>query len=221
MLTAVVPRAGCADRRARQAALIAIEVASISSSAGRRVMGRFLVLGVAVCVSIAFARPALAEAQVVVDIYKISIDGIGPQVGTITAFDTANGFLGLEFAVSGVLPPGGHGLHVHENGSCDPAEKDGKMVPGLAAGGHYDPNDTGKHEGPSGNGHLGDLPILYVNVDEDGVQSVIQTLVAPRLKLADIRGLAIVIHEGSDNFRDEPKPLGGGGARIACGVVPK
>jgi len=42
---------------------------------------------------------------------------------------------------------------------------------------------------------------------------------APHLKLADLHGHAIVIHAGSDNYADEPKPLGGGGARIACGVV--
>jgi Cu-Zn family superoxide dismutase len=30
-----------------------------------------------------------------------------------------------------------------------------------------------------------------------------------------------MIHEGGDNYADEPKPLGGGGARIACGVVEK
>jgi Cu-Zn family superoxide dismutase len=28
-----------------------------------------------------------------------------------------------------------------------------------------------------------------------------------------------MIHEGGDNYSDKPKPLGGGGARIACGVV--
>jgi len=34
-----------------------------------------------------------------------------------------------------------------------------------------------------------------------------------------MRGRAFVIHEGGDNFSDQPKPLGGGGARIACGVL--
>jgi superoxide dismutase, Cu-Zn family len=29
----------------------------------------------------------------------------------------------------------------------------------------------------------------------------------------------VVIHEGGDNFSDQPKPLGGGGGRIACGVI--
>lgn len=183
-------------------------------------MCKVVVLGAALCVSLLFAGAASAQDRVEIEMFKITKDGMGPKLGTITAFDTANGFLGLKFALSADLPPGGHGLHVHENGSCDPAEKDGAMVAGLAAGGHYDPQHTGKHEGPSGNGHLGDLPVLYVNVDEDGARPVTHTLVAPRLKVADIRGFAIVIHEGSDNYRDEPKPNGGGGARIACGVVP-
>ncbi len=185
-------------------------------------MSKFLIVGATVCLWLLSSSAVSAQDQVEVEMYNITKDGIGDKLGTITAFDTANGFLGLQFAFEGesYLPVGGHGTHVHQNGSCDPAEKDGKMVAGLAAGGHYDPENTGKHEGPSGNGHLGDLPILYVDIDDDGTQSVTHTLVAPRLKLADIRGLAIVIHEGSDNFRDEPKPLGGGGARIACGVVP-
>ena len=184
-------------------------------------MRGFVGLISALCLSIVFAGATSAQDGVVVDVHEISKKGIGSKLGTITAFDTANGFLGLRFELGTDLPVGGHGLHVHENGSCDPAEKDGVMVAGLAAGGHYDPQNTGKHEGPSGNGHLGDLPILYISGDEDGVWPVTHTLVAPRLKLADIRGLAIVIHEGSDNFRDAPKKLGGGGARIACGVVPK
>lgn len=28
-----------------------------------------------------------------------------------------------------------------------------------------------------------------------------------------------MIHAGSDNYSDDPKPLGGGGDRIACGVI--
>ncbi|MDX1423016.1 MAG: superoxide dismutase [Cu-Zn] SodC [Kiloniellales bacterium] len=183
-------------------------------------MGRALISGAALCAALLFAGAASAQERVEIEMFKLTKDGMGSRLGTITAFDTDNGFLGLKFDLSADLPPGGHGLHVHENGSCDPAEKDGEMVPGLAAGSHYDPQGTGKHEGPSGSGHLGDLPVLYVNVDEDGARPVTHTLVAPRLTLADIRGLAIVIHAGSDNFRDDPKPLGGGGARIACGLIP-
>jgi Cu-Zn family superoxide dismutase len=164
--------------------------------------------------------PALAEDKVEIPMNLISNKGIGKSIGTIAAQDTQNGFLSLKMDLTDDLPPGGHGLHIHENPSCDPAQKDGAMVAGLAAGGHYDPAGTGKHLGPSGDGHLGDLPILFVGIDEDGATATTHTLVAPRLKLADIRGRSIMVHANSDNFRDDPMPLGGGGARIACGVIP-
>ena len=47
-----------------------------------------------------------------------------------------------------------------------------------------------------------------------------QTVTAPRLKLADVQGRALVIHEGGDNYTDNPEN-GGGKGRVACGVVPK
>ena len=43
--------------------------------------------------------------------------------------------------------------------------------------------------------------------------------IAPRLKTADIADTAIMIHQGADNYSNEPAALGGGGARIGCGVV--
>ena len=46
-----------------------------------------------------------------------------------------------------------------------------------------------------------------------------KTVVAPRLKVSDLAGHALVIHAGGDNYSDQPAPLGGGGARIACGVI--
>lgn len=113
------------------------------------------------------------------------------------------------------LPPGTHGFHVHESGNCGPQEKDGKMVPGGAAGGHWDPEGTARHAGPSGNGHKGDLPPLAVMADGTATAPV----VAPRLKATDLKGKALIIHAGGDNFSDQPSPLGGGGGRIACGVA--
>ena len=76
-------------------------------------------------------------------------------------------------------------------------------------------SDTGRHAGPEGNGHKGDLPVLEVAADG----SARVTLTAPRLTVADAQGRALMVHAGGDNYSDEPKPLGGGGARIACGVV--
>lgn len=70
--------------------------------------------------------------------------------------------------------------------------------------------------GPYADGHLGDLPALYVNMDGTSNNPVL----APRLKtLAQIKGHALMIHAGGDNHSDMPKPLGGGGERVACGVI--
>jgi Cu-Zn family superoxide dismutase len=44
-------------------------------------------------------------------------------------------------------------------------------------------------------------------------------VVAPRLELADLLGRSLMIHAEGDNYSDAPKPLGGGGARVACGVI--
>jgi Cu-Zn family superoxide dismutase len=46
------------------------------------------------------------------------------------------------------------------------------------------------------------------------------TAVAPRIKdVSALKGRALMIHAGGDNYSDAPAPLGGGGARLACGVV--
>lgn len=47
-----------------------------------------------------------------------------------------------------------------------------------------------------------------------------EKLEVPGLKLADFAGHALMSHAGGDNYADAPKPLGGGGERIVCGVVP-
>ena len=114
------------------------------------------------------------------------------------------------------LTPGVHGFHVHQNGDCSPSMKDGKKVLGGAAGGHFDPEDTGKHRTPwSEKGHEGDLPVIYV--DENG--NADQPIFAPELELEDIEGRALMIHAGGDNYSDTPKKLGGGGERVACGII--
>jgi Cu-Zn family superoxide dismutase len=131
--------------------------------------------------------------------------------GTIVAKDTQWGLL-LTPHLHG-LSPGLHGFHVHENPSCASANG----VIGGAAGGHLDPQKTGKHLGPyNDKGHLGDLPALYVNSQGEAKEPVL----APRLKLKDIQNRTLMIHVGGDNYSDKPKKLGGGGARMACGVVP-
>jgi superoxide dismutase, Cu-Zn family len=160
------------------------------------------------------ATPLCAAEGLVIEMHHIDRDGTGAAIGTVTATDGPSGSLELRPAL-GDLPPGAHGFHVHENPSCGPGENDGVPQAGIAAGHHYDPAGTGRHEGPSGAGHLGDLPVLSVGQDSKAKGTVMAT----RLKLADLAGRALMIHAGGDNFADQPEKNGGGGARIACGVV--
>lgn len=166
--------------------------------------------------SIAAAAPAPVHAdEVTVPMSLVSADGVGPSIGTIRAVDTASG-VRFEPALSD-LPPGQRGFHLHETGDCGAALKEGEHAAGHAAGGHWDPEGTGKHLGPEGQGHRGDLPALDVGADG---RATTPTPPAPRLRVADLHGKALMIHAGGDNYADEPEPLGGGGDRIACGVVP-
>lgn len=169
--------------------------------------------------SLLLSLPIAADAAKRIEMYRLSDgpqasqqDAIkaktlpGKPIGTITAKQTRYGLL-LVPNLRG-LPPGIHGFHVHELGNCGDN--------GQAAGGHLDPKKTNKHGGPyDRDGHLGDLPVLFV--DNDG--NATTPILAPRLELADIHGHSLMIHAGGDNYRDQPKPLGGGGARLACGVA--
>ncbi|GAB6066685.1 superoxide dismutase family protein [Methylothermus subterraneus] len=160
------------------------------------------------------AMQATSSAELKVPMHRVTEHGIGAPLGQITVSESK---YGLVFTpdLSG-LPPGLHGFHLHQHPDCRPQEKDGKQVAALAAGGHYDPKGTNRHAAPWENGHLGDLPPLYVDADGKAALPVL----APRLKLSDLKGRALIVHAGGDNYSDHPAPLGGGGARIACGALP-
>lgn len=152
-------------------------------------------------------------ADLVIDMHHVSHEGVETKIGAIKAEQTPYGTL-LTPNLSG-LTPGLHGFHIHATGNCGTMEKDGHKVAGMAAGGHFDPGQTNVHAGPYGVGHLGDLPALFV----DAAGMAVHPVLAPRLKLSDLAGRSLMIHAGGDNYADAPKPLGGGGARVACGVV--
>ncbi len=158
------------------------------------------------------AFSAAHAESVSVTMHLVDSSGTGKAIGTIQAEDSPYGLI-LKSDLSG-LTSGMHGFHVHQNGDCGAKMSEGKSVPGLAAGGHYDPRNTGRHEGPYGNGHLGDLPALFVDAEGRATLPVL----APRLKVSDLKGRSLMIHAGGDNYSDNPA-LGGGGMRMACGVV--
>lgn len=153
-------------------------------------------------------------ATAVATINSIDAAGVGESLGTVTFADGSDGVV-ITPKLSG-LPPGPHGFHIHDNPDCGPGINQDKMAAGFAAGGHYDPGHTKKHLGPiSTGGHSGDLPVLVVDGQGDATGSV----TAAHLSVEQIRGRAVMIHAGGDNYSDTPVPLGGGGARIACGVI--
>jgi superoxide dismutase, Cu-Zn family len=163
--------------------------------------------------ALALAATAAWSAEATVMLNAVDASGNGAAVGTVRLVDTR---FGLAFypALKN-LQPGLHGFHVHTNPSCAAADKDGKKEAAAAAGDHLDPESTKKHGEPWGDGHLGDLPALYVAADGTASNPVL----APRLKLADVRNRSLMIHAGGDNHADHPAPSGGGGARVACGVI--
>jgi Cu-Zn family superoxide dismutase len=165
----------------------------------------------------AFAAFPLCAAQaaggVTAEVYLVNDSGNGVKVGTVKFGDDKNGLV-VKANLKG-LPPGVHGFHVHEKPDCAPSAKDGKVTPAGSAGGHYDPAVSGKHLGPEKGGHLGDLPAL--TVAENGTAKV--TLHIKGIKAEEFKNHALMIHAGSDNYSDLPAPLGGGGGRIACGII--
>jgi len=156
---------------------------------------------------------AAAQAGTGVTMNLVDENGVGKGIGQITISESQYGLV-LSPALTD-LTPGIHGFHMHENPSCAPAEKDGKKMAAWAAGGHNDPAGIKRHGSPWGDGHQGDLPALSADANGNANQPVL----APRLKMADVKGRSLMIHAGGDNYADQPAPLGGGGARVACGVI--
>ncbi|MBI3307374.1 MAG: superoxide dismutase family protein [Candidatus Omnitrophica bacterium] len=119
---------------------------------------------------------------------------------------------GLKIAISiANAPPGAHGIHIHENGSC--AEG------GQAAGGHFNPDGL-SHGNLMQDGltksHAGDLGNIQIGPDGLGTLDV----TIPGISLSSgkyaVAGKSVILHEKEDNFG---QPTGNAGGRIACGVI--
>ena len=154
-----------------------------------------------------FLTSLTAFADISIPVYFVTEPTIGKLAGTVIVSETKYGLL-FTPNLHG-LKPGIHGFHVHQNPSCEQK--------GMAAGGHLDPNNSNKHLGPyNDKGHLGDLPALFVVADG----SVTMPVLAPRLNhLDEIRNHSLMVHDGGDNYADTPVKLGGGGARMLCGII--
>ena len=134
----------------------------------------------------------------------------GTEIGTARFLDGPNGELIRIELDPGSLSPGWHGLHLHAMGTCEDV---GKFT---ASGGHH-----GKVEGAHGllnpkGPEAGDLPNIWVAGDGSAGYEAFTRLTALD-SLLDEDGSAIIIHEAEDDHLTQP--IGGAGARVACGVI--
>lgn len=165
------------------------------------------------------ALPLPAAAQTASGKEKVSsvpsatatfVDTDGNDIGSADLLQTKDGVL-IRANVE-TLPSGSWiAFHIHETGECAPAS-------GFkSAGGHFNP--TGRAHGYlADNGpHAGDMPNQYVG--EDGVlrTEVLNPAVSLGQGDTNVMGLAIVIHDGTDDYKSQPS--GAAGSRIACAVI--
>ncbi|MBE2983757.1 superoxide dismutase family protein [Campylobacter sp. RM9344] len=176
-------------------------------------MKKILLAGALACTAL-FANEVVfdpkSQDHIVINMEQLGEKG-NVAVGEVVAIDTSHGvafFPNLKGIASGI-----HGFHVHENPDCGATEKG----LGMKAGGHWDPEGTKKHSFAwDDKGHKGDLPVLIVDAEGNAIYPVL----APKIKsISELKGRSLMIHVGGDNHHDHPKPLGGGGARMICGVI--
>ena len=149
----------------------------------------------------AFAQPAPAAAELK--------NAAGETIGRATLADSPFGVL-MRVEARG-LAPGWHGLHFHAKGDCSKSDF-------TSAGPHAHGGTAPAVHGllnPKAN-ESGDLPNLFVHADGTGQTEVFTGAVNLRA-LMDADGTAVVIHAGPDDHMTHP--IGGAGARVACGVV--
>jgi Cu-Zn family superoxide dismutase len=136
----------------------------------------------------------------------------GTDAGTVTAYE---GPKGLILRVIGKnWPAGWHAVHLHAVGACE--------APGFtSAGGHVNhaegarPHGLLNKDGPD----LGDLQNIFANADGSANADVYLAwsgLDAKETDFIDDDGLSFVVHANPDDYVSQP--IGGAGARIACGV---
>lgn len=143
--------------------------------------------------------------------------GEGEPVGTAQFVQTPEG-VEIGVRITGNVPPGEHGLHIHERGDLSRSDFE-------SAGDHFNP--TGAEHGfdnPDGP-HAGDLE--NITVAGDGTASYLYvndrvTLSGGENAILDADGSAIVVHAMQDDYATNNDPQTGpgmSGDRIAAGTI--
>lgn len=137
----------------------------------------------------------------------------GADAGVVTGYE---GPMGMIFRVEGKgWPAGWHAVHLHAVGTCE--------APGFtSAGGHVNHAEGARPHGllnKDGGPDLGDLQNVFAASDGTANADVYlawEGLDAHEGDYVDGNGLSFVVHASPDDYVSQP--IGGAGARIACGV---
>lgn len=138
-------------------------------------------------------------------------DAKGTNVGMAMISPAKGGGVSIDLTLKG-LPPGEHGIHLHEVAKCEPPSY-------KSAGAHFNPGKK-KHglsnpEGP----HAGDMPNFTVTAKGTAQTTITNKNVTMDAGANSILGTALVIHSGPDDGKTEPS--GNAGTPIACGAITK
>jgi len=136
------------------------------------------------------------------------IDGKGEPIGQATFRDGPHQVLLRLTVDADGLPPGWHGLHLHQVADCSDLgvfKRSGGHL-GKIEGGHGLLNEKGPEDG--------DLPNIWVAAD--GTAGYEATTLLNSLDPLKA-GAALVIHEREDDHISQP--IGGAGPRIACAEI--
>lgn len=141
-------------------------------------------------------------------------DAAGATVGRAVLTQGPTGLL-IHVEADG-LTPGWHGMHIHAKGEC--------AAPFTSAGGHVNHGDPAAPHGllNARGPDDGDLPNIFADAQGHARAEVFTTRAriareGPGQWLWDADGSALVIHAGVDDHTSQP--IGGAGARVACGVM--
>ncbi len=166
---------------------------------------------IALCAAAAaLASLASASAQERATATASFISKEGKEAGSAKLSGNDKGVL-IEIEVRG-LPAGKWvAFHVHETGSCEHAGGH------MSAGGHFNPAKAEHGYNAAKGPHAGDMPNQYVGADGVLRAQVFNHMVRLDGGETAIRGRALMIHGGADDYAGQP--AGNAGDRQACGII--
>lgn len=159
----------------------------------------------------AFMLASAAHAQEPATATASFVDAAGEASGSAELHEASSGGVLIKIEMTDLPEESWVAFHVHETGSCDAATGH------ESAGGHFNPGSK-EHGYDAANGpHAGDMPNQYVAADGTLRAEVLNHAVTLTEGETGIRGRALMVHAGADDYSSQPS--GDAGDRLACAVI--